>query len=126
MLLDTNIIVDLFREYKPAVIAFDKLLFGQSASVMTELELIVGEKTKNDVRKIIKILENLKINFLQITPEVSEATERIILNFHHSKGIGIQDAFIAATALEYDEELVTRNTKHFDFIPNLKLIAPYK
>jgi len=125
MLLDTAVIVDLFRDYKPAIITFDRLLYSQSASIMTKIELIVGVKTKKDIKKINKILESLKISFLPITPEVGEEAEKIITNFYHSRGIGIQNAFIAATALVYDEELVTRNIKHFDFIPNLKLITPY-
>lgn len=33
------------------------------------------------------------------------------------------DLFIAATALNYDLTLVTRNLKHFERVPNLKLVS---
>lgn len=37
------------------------------------------------------------------------------------KVIGINDIYIAATALYYGAELVSRNTKHFSAIPSLRL-----
>ena len=126
MLLDSTAFIDFTREYKPAVEAFNKLLHSQSTSIATKLELIIGQKTKKDIKKIDSILKNLRINVIPINEEVSRVAEEVLIRFYHSHGIGILDSFIAATALVYDEELVTRNIKHFDFIPNLKLIAPYK
>jgi len=32
------------------------------------------------------------------------------------------DAIIAATALEYRENLLTANEKHYSFIPNIQII----
>ena len=37
--------------------------------------------------------------------------------------IGLADVIIAATALVNELKLVTRNTKHFSQIPNLKIIT---
>ncbi len=125
MLLDTNVIVDLFRGYKPAELAFQKLLFGQKTSTITKLELIIGERSKQKIKGTLKKLEVLGIEFLPITPEIGDLTEKILSNYYHSHGIGIMDAIIASTAIVYDEELVTQNTKHFSFIPNLKLLKPY-
>lgn len=125
MLLDSTAFIDFTREYKPAIEAFNKVLHGQSTSVVTKLELIVGKKTKKDIKKIESILKNLQINVIPINDAVSKAAENILSDYYHSHGIGILDSFIAATALVYDEELVTSNKKHFDFIPNLKLLTPY-
>lgn len=125
MLLDSTVFIDFTREYRPAVEAFNQVLYGQSTSVVTKLELIVGQKTKKDIKKIETILKSLQINIIPINDGVSRVAEKILSEFYHSHGIGILDSFIAATALVYDEELATRNTKHFDFIPNLKLLAPY-
>ena len=36
------------------------------------------------------------------------------------------DALIAATALEFDLEVYTRNVSDFDWIPNLKVFNPIK
>ncbi|OGM20706.1 hypothetical protein A2714_03420 [Candidatus Woesebacteria bacterium RIFCSPHIGHO2_01_FULL_38_9] len=125
MLLDSTAFIDFTREYKPAVEAFDKLLHGQSTSIVTKLELVVGQQTKRDIKKISSMLDNLEIDVIQINEDVSMMAEDILTKYYHSYGIGILDAFIAATALVYNQELATRNTKHFDFIPNLKLIKPY-
>lgn len=125
MLLDSTAFIDFTREYEPAVIAFDKLLYGQSTSIATKLELIVGKKTKKDIKKVDSLLESLQIKILPLTEDISNKAENILVKFYHSHGIGILDSFIAATAITFNEELVTRNTKHFDFIPNLKIITPY-
>lgn len=125
MLLDSTAFIDFTRNYEPAVTAFDKLLYGQSTSVATKLELVVGKKTKKDIKKVESLLDNLQIKTLPITEDVSKTAEDILIKYYHSHGIGILDSFIAATALVYDEELVTKNIKHFDFIPNLKVLIPY-
>ena len=36
------------------------------------------------------------------------------------------DALIAATALVYQLTLVTRNTKDFDWVPNLHILNPFE
>lgn len=126
MLLDSTVFIDFLRGYEPTVEAFQKSLYGQSTSVTTKLELIIGLNTKKDIKHIESILKNLHINVLPITEDISNFAEKILINYYHSRGIGILDALIAATAIVYDEELVTRNVKHFDFIPNLKIISPYK
>lgn len=126
MLLDSSVFIDLNRKYPPAVEAFRKVFIGQSTTVVNKLEIIAGLKTKRDIKSIENLLKNLEIKLLPIDEEVSEVASEIFINYYHSHGIGILDSFIAATALVYEEELVTRNLKHFNFIPNLKLIAPYQ
>ncbi len=126
MLLDTNIFIDLLRDYRPAVDAFKRVLHGQKASCITKFELIIGAKDKKELNHMFKNLNITSTDFLPITPEISEKAEYILRSFNLSYGINIEDSFVAATALVYNEELVTRNTKHFDFIPNLKLLSPYK
>ncbi|MFV1917337.1 MAG: type II toxin-antitoxin system VapC family toxin [Patescibacteria group bacterium] len=125
MLLDSTTFVDFLRGYKPATAAFEKSLYGQSASVMTKLELVIGTIKKREISNIEKVFDKFEIKIIPISEDISKISEKILIKYHHSNGIGIRDSFIAATALVYDEELVTRNTKHFDFIPNLKLFTPY-
>ena len=45
--------------------------------------------------------------------------------FYHSRGLHLPDALIAATVLEYDLTLYTRNTRHFRMIPRLTIRPPY-
>ena len=125
MLLDSTVFIDFIRGYKPAVEVFEQLFHGQSTSVLTKLELIVGIKSKKDIKSIETLLRALRITVLPITEEVSNTAETILVKFYHSHRIGMLDSFIAATALVYDEELITSNKKHFDFIPDLKLLTLY-
>lgn len=125
MLLDTTSFIDLQRGHEPARDAFKKDLVGQSTSVITKLELIKGSPNKKAMRETLVMLTDMRIQILTITPLVTKVAERIMENYHHSSGMGIRDSFIAATAIIFEEELATHNTKHFNFIPNLKLIKPY-
>ena len=125
MLLDTSVFIDFLREHGPVMDAFEKALRGQSASVVAKLELIAGLKYKKDIKSIENLFKDLQIEQISVTEEISDVAEKILKNYYHSHGIGILDCFVAATALVYDEELVTSNMKHFDFIPKLKIIKPY-
>ncbi|KKQ42645.1 MAG: PilT protein domain protein [Microgenomates group bacterium GW2011_GWC1_37_8] len=125
MLLDSSVFIDLIRKYPPATESFNKVLNRQSASIIAKLELIAGLKSKREIKSIENMFKDLQIKILPMTEEISDMSENIFVKYYHSHGIGILDSFITATALVYNEELVTRNTKHFDFIPNLKLIKPY-
>jgi len=48
-----------------------------------------------------------------------------MLQFNMSYGLIIPDAFIAATALKENLELVTSNVRHFEMIPGIALRKPY-
>lgn len=125
MLVDTVVFIDLTRGYKNIPPSFRRTLYGQSTSTINRLELIVGLKTRNEIRAIDRLFKALKIIVLPINEDISKTAEWLVENYFHSHGLGIEDALIAATALANNEELVTRNRKHFQFIPNLKLITPY-
>lgn len=125
MVVDSSVFVDLTRDYKPAQEVFRNLLFKQSASLITELELIVGTSTKVQMSKTLKLLKTLEITILPINEDISKIASNIFRVYYHSHGISIEDTLIAATALFQKEELVTKNLKHFQFIPNLKIVAPY-
>lgn len=125
MLVDSDIFIDLIRKRRVAKEAFATSLYGQSTSIIVKLELDIGMASKQSIRVVNKLLQNLEIKVLSLNEDISRVAEEIIENFYHSHGIGIEDALIAGTAIVYNEELVTRNRKHFQFIPNLKIIAPY-
>jgi predicted nucleic acid-binding protein len=46
------------------------------------------------------------------------------IQLRRQRKIGLADSFIAATALDYEIQLVTRNTSDFDWIDGLKLLNP--
>ncbi len=46
-------------------------------------------------------------------------------SYHLSHGIGVLDSLLAGIALETHSKIVTRNRKHFDFIPGIDYEVPY-
>jgi len=48
------------------------------------------------------------------------------ISLRQIRKMGAMDAIIAATALEYDLTLVTRNVDDFKHVENLKLVNPFK
>ena len=126
MFVDTNIIIDSLRGEKNSKHFLEKHTGSIKISVIVKLELLEGLKTKSKIAVLNKkVFDALQISTVYIDEDVSVKAEGVFTDFRHSKGISINDAFIAATALVHDEELVTRNKKHFGFIPNLKILKPY-
>jgi tRNA(fMet)-specific endonuclease VapC len=62
---------------------------------------------------------------LEVTVDIAETFGRLRCHLRkRGKSIDDSDLLIAATALEYNATLVTRNVKHFERIPDLKLLVP--
>lgn len=121
LLLDTNILVNLFRN-KAQEIPEDKDL---CVSSVTYAELLYGAK-KSKFRKEYADVKNL-IRDLEI--EILSVDERIAKKFAEVKpgledlGKAVEDfdILIASTAMVHNISLLTANTKHFINIPGLKL-----
>lgn len=56
---------------------------------------------------------------------IDEATATVCSKLHFPDLAPENDAWIAASAIQYDLTLVTRNTKDFDH-PNLRVLNPFK
>lgn len=125
MVVDSNIFVDIIRNYKPAVEISNSLLAHQTVSLITEFELIAGTRTKAQMSMVLKLLKTMEINIIPINEDISEIAIKLFKDYNHSHKIDVEDAFIAATALFHNAELATINRKHFSFIPNLKIVVPY-
>ncbi len=58
--------------------------------------------------------------------EYNSQIDEIAFSIRKLKSIKIPDAIIAASAIHTNSILVTRNTKDFQHIPNLKLLNPFE
>jgi predicted nucleic acid-binding protein len=56
---------------------------------------------------------------------LSDAVVDRSIELRRSRKMPLPDAIIAATALENDIPLVTRNTKDFRHIPDLEIVNPF-
>jgi len=126
MFVDTNIFVDFLRGRDDAVSFFESHQTAVKTSVIVELELIDGLKSKRDIAVLQKHLFGLfDITIIQINDEISAKAESIFKNYRHSHGISINDSLIAATAISIGEPLITHNKKHFSFIRGFQSVNPY-
>lgn len=125
MYVDTNIFVDLLRGQEESREYLEKYLKSIKISVIVKLELIDGLESKREISKLNKIFDSFSIEVVQVNEKISKKAEDIFTNFRHSHGVSVNDVLIAATAMVQGKKLATHNTKHFSFIPGLKLIKPY-
>lgn len=122
LLVDTNIIVD----YTHSANTILRDLFGKQInqkvqlyiSLLTITEFLTGIDMENldSGEKSKKLLENFEVTTPNKTIAYIAAT---LLRKKYTQLIA--DAYIAATCLYYNFELVTRNIKHFKNIPGLKI-----
>jgi len=120
LLCDTNIFIEIYRQN---AIIFDELKkIGQNniaVSDITRSELFYGAINKVELKMICNDLD--KLFTLHINEKISQMAADLVKQYCLSHKLDVEDALIAATAIYYNIELFTLNTKDFVFIPNLKL-----
>ena len=126
ILADSTILIDLSRGNEEAILFCDDARKkGQNIaiSVMSSLELVIGCRNKRELNKTSKFLADFIV--IDISIPISKRAYQLMLQFNMSHGLIIPDAFIAATVLEENLELVTSNVRHFEMIPGIALKKPY-
>ena len=125
MIVDTTVMVDLTRDRKEARQFLITNPQEQRISRISVMEIVEGLQTQQAIAVFKKQLTSLALEIVEIDQSVSEVAGTIFEQYYHSNGIGISDALIAATALVFREQLITHNTKHFQFISDLAVKVPY-
>lgn len=127
VIVDTDILIDVMRGVSDAVNCL-KRLEQQSPratlviSVVTQMELMVGCQNKTELQKTENFLQSFPV--LHIKETISGQAVQLLRQYRLSHGLLIPDALIAATALDCNGPLITKNQRDFRFIANLKLL-PY-
>lgn len=125
VVIDSSVFVDYLRNYSLSIAFFQSFSREQRGEILfsavTETELIAGKSCdNNEVRTIIL---NLLRDFRKI--EVDNQIALKAGDLSRKYGTDLPDAIIAATALINKAELLTRNVKDFDNIPDLVVKNPY-
>lgn len=119
ILLDSNILIYSVQKEHEALRHWI-LSIEPSYSIISKVEVLgywnISPLQAQAIDNILKSMRELLITTKQC--------ERAIA-LRQDKKMSLGDALIAATALEYELCLATRNTKDFDWIPNLSLINPF-
>lgn len=113
VLVDTDVFVDHLRGAR-------ELRRGDQAiaySVITRAELLAG-RAGEDEEAVATLLGPFRE--LRVDREVAERAGRL----RREVEILLPDALIAATAIEHQLDLLTRNVHHFSAVPGLSVRAP--
>ena len=120
-LLDTNTIIDFLNSKLP--FNANQLLFSiePKISVVTQIELFSSSKISesellslNNFIEIVTVFDTIKIEIVLICIDLRKKYK-----------LKLPDALIAATAINNDLILITRNIKDFENISELTTINPY-
>lgn len=123
-LLDTDLLIDYLRQHPSAAALFDKLPDDCAISSLSVAELHVG--VREGVER--EALHTLLGTFLQIDVNAPIAAQGGLLrrDWGKSHGVGLNDALIAATAIQTGRVLLSLNAKHFPMLGKGQLLVPYK
>lgn len=112
VLVDTDVLVDHLRGTR----ALDRSAGSFAYSVITRTELIAGRATEEDrVRVLLAPMREVVVD--RAIAERAGVLRRTI-------SILAPDALIAATALELELPLMTRNRSDFEAVPGLTILFP--
>jgi tRNA(fMet)-specific endonuclease VapC len=119
---DTDVLIDFLRGAKPNVDRVElELKSGQFATTsITAFELLSGARTERQTQKIEALLGAMTILPFGIQEARTAAKLRLTLEAEGSK-IGMADYLIASVCLCRHSVLLTRNLKHFQRVPGLRL-----
>jgi predicted nucleic acid-binding protein len=125
LLLDTDVMIDLLRQYPPAVAWLDSL--GEEEIVLPGfviMELMQGCRNKQEQEKMEADLAAYSVAWP--SPATCDAASSVFAQYHLSHGLGILDALIGQMAVALHVPLHTFNQKHYVAIPQLITIQPYE
>ena len=110
-LLDSDVFVDHLRGHQRLAARPDA-----AYSVITRCELFAGADVNDDrVRTLLEPLRELPVD-----RDVAELAGRV----RRKTRVATPDALVAATAIVHRLTLVTRNRRHFERVPRLRVRAP--
>lgn len=115
-LVDTDVWMDFLRGRQGAH-KFVRALPDETAVSVGELYAGVRDGTERDA--LATLIASLDV--INITAQVAERGGLIRRDFGKSHGVGLNDALIAATAIEHGLRLCTLNVKHYPAVPARQL-----
>ncbi|WP_416673610.1 type II toxin-antitoxin system VapC family toxin [Egbenema bharatensis] len=85
------------------------------------MELIVGCRNKSELQTLNRFLAQFQV--LILTNQISDRATQLLQDYFLSYGLLIADALIAATAIENQVPLLSKNQRDFRFIQELNLLT---
>jgi predicted nucleic acid-binding protein len=120
-LIDTDVMIYLSRGNADAADYVDSLS-DPAISIVTAQELIVGARDKRDLNAIDSLVSTYRV--IHIDAAIGQRAYALLKLYAKSDGLRTFDSLIAATAIEQNCTLVSRNRKHFAMIEGLRFESP--
>lgn len=123
-LIDTNILIYYLDNKIPVnqINLIESILKDSfNISTITKIELLGWNKLTKDIKKKIEqFLSNSEVFY------INSIIEQKAIDIKQKNKIHIADAIIAATSLVNNMILVTRNSKDFETIAELRILNPFE
>jgi len=121
-LIDSDVLIDISRGKQSARDYVDALKEAWAISQVSALELIVGARDKRDLANIDTFLSAYVI--VPLRDSTGKSAYELLKLYAKPHGLHVFDALVAATAMEEELTLVTKNRRHFGAIKGLRLEIP--
>lgn len=126
ILLDTDVAIDVLREYSPAVQWWGSIDPTIPAAVpgYVALELVDGCRDSIELAATMSFLRPLQMIWIN-----SAESDKALLRYAEirlANGLDPVDMLIAQTAIALGVPLQTFNERHFKAVPGLRLEKPYR
>lgn len=121
-LADSDVLIDMLRGHEPSASAVRAAIDDGTlaTTAVTAFELLSGARTLEQVRLMSELLALLPIVGLDDRASEAAAAARRELE-RRGETIGMADYLIAGICLSRSATLVTRNRRHFERVPGLRL-----
>lgn len=122
---DTDVIIDYWNKNNQRHSTTQQILekeFGLdniAITAITQMELILGAKDKEDLVRINNKIQQFSIILIDNT--ITRSAIELLQFYRLSHGLAMPDAFIAATCKILNYKLFTHNVKDYRFIDGLSL-----
>ncbi len=123
VIIDTDILIDVARDVSEATGCLREIEHNAipAVSAVTQMELMIGCRNKKELKALDRFLSRFTI--LKISEAISERAVGLLRSYRLSHGILIADALIAATALNHERPLISKNQRDYRFIEALALLG---
>ncbi|MCW3114991.1 MAG: type toxin-antitoxin system VapC family toxin [Segetibacter sp.] len=122
IIVDTDILIKIFRGDREKRETLESIQDHLAISVITAMELMKGATSK---KREFEVLKTVKAYFLyDLSAKIGTKAFSIIKKYHLHNSASIADNLIAATAIVNNIPLYTDNLSDYSFITELELFKP--
>ncbi len=123
LLVDTDILIDVANKDATAKTRLTAESNDSTLAVspITVMELTVGCRNKKELQTLNLFLAQFQI--IALMPQIGNLAMQLLQDYYLSHGLLIPDALIAASAINQQIPLLTKNQRDFRFIQGLNLLV---